>query len=123
MRSRCNTPTDAAFHNYGGRGITVCPRWDDFANFMDDMGPRPSSAHTLERVKNHLGYSPTNCEWVTRGAQNRNKRNTLMVEYKGSKIPLIDAAAAAGIHYDTLRSRIMRLGWDEQRALTEPVNG
>ncbi len=74
MRDRCNNPQNRSFKYYGGRGLKVDPRWDDFAAFIADMGPRPSSGHTIERTNNDLGYGPDNCKWATMAEQNLNKR-------------------------------------------------
>lgn len=74
MIQRCSNPNDAAYPNYGGRGIEVCDRWKTFAHFIDNMGVRPTSKHTLERIDNDKGYSPQNCTWASRTAQSRNQR-------------------------------------------------
>lgn len=74
MRQRCSNPKSPDFQNYGGRGIAVCERWQDFAAFIADMGKRPSPAHTLERENNDKGYGPDNCIWATRDIQARNRR-------------------------------------------------
>lgn len=73
MRTRCHNPKFKQWKDYGGRGITIDPRWDDFAVFLADMGPCPPGL-TIERSNNDLGYGPGNCVWATRAQQNRNRR-------------------------------------------------
>jgi hypothetical protein len=75
MRSRCVDPNASGYKNYGGRGIKVCERWDDFLNFLADMGERPPGM-SIEREDGTGNYCPENCKWATRKVQNRNKRNT-----------------------------------------------
>jgi hypothetical protein len=73
MRSRCNTPTCPDYPLYGGRGIRVCSRWDDFYAFVEDMGERPE-AHTLDRIDTNGNYEPKNCRWANATTQSRNSR-------------------------------------------------
>lgn len=74
MRGRCLRVSHQDFKYYGGRGIKVCRRWESFANFIADMGPRPGPGYSIERRKNDGDYTPKNCYWATRREQGRNTR-------------------------------------------------
>lgn len=121
IRARCQNPNHSAFANYGGRGITLCERWSDFRSFVEDMGDRPSPAHSIERKDNDVGYEPSNCVWATRREQARNRRTNHLVVLNGKTMCLFDALAKVGLDNTTFYRRIAR-GWSESRALHEPVD-
>jgi hypothetical protein len=107
MRQRCFNPSDKGYKNYGGRGITVCDRWMDFANFIADMGPCPPKL-MLERKDNNGNYAPENCIWTDRTTQNRNRRTSLNLTIDGKTLSLKEWAIHSGIPYGTLWDRLNR---------------
>lgn len=122
MRYRCKAEEKA--HIYRDRGIKVCERWNDFTNFLADMGPRPSSRHSIERLDNSKGYEPSNCVWAMPVQQSNNRRSNHLVVYRGVEMTLADALRAAGnvVPKDTARLRIVRHGWDVARAVETPAD-
>jgi hypothetical protein len=121
MRRRCEKPSVKGFAHYGARGIKVCERWQTFVFFFEDMGPRPSNRHSVERIDNNGNYEPGNCRWATQTEQGNNRRTNRLVTYRGRTITLADAIRAAGsvVRKDTARLRLLR-GWSAEAAVETP---
>ena len=120
MIQRCTNPKVHNYHNYGGRGITVCKRWLEFKNFLTDMGESPGKGYQIDRINNNKGYKKSNCRWVTPKEQARNRRNNHLETYNGKTQLLIEWSEETGIPYRTLLSRLNR-GWSIEKALTTPM--
>lgn len=122
MRDRCRNPKNHAFHNYGGRGIRVCARWEkSFAAFFEDMGYKPEPGSCVERIDNERGYSPDNCRWATAYEQAHNMRtNVWMTHPDGRRMIMKDWARELDMVYGSLFDRRKR-GWSDERALTTPI--
>jgi hypothetical protein len=121
IRDRCKNPRNVKFSDYGGRGISVCERWDaSFEAFFSDIGPKPHRDWSLDRIDNNGDYEPGNCRWASTSTQARNRRTTRMVEYDGRQMPLVDACQLAGVNY---RSAIWRLNRGEQPLPSPPRGG
>lgn len=87
MRQRCRGKGHAEYQrDYVDRGITVAPEWDDFEQFLTDIGPRPGSGYSLDRIDNNKGYGPGNCRWATQKTQRRNSRQSKLTQIDANKI-------------------------------------
>jgi hypothetical protein len=125
MIDRCHNPNSKSWGRYGGRGITVCEKWrQGFWFFVDDMGPRPSPLHSLDRFPDRNGnYEPGNVRWATPKQQQRNRNVTWEVEFRGGTKPLSEWAELLGLNYRTVQARIWKRGWTVEQALTTPTDG
>lgn len=123
MLRRCTDLKNAMFPRYGGRGITVCDRWlgeSGAANFLSDMGDKPTKAHTLERKENDAGYSPDNCIWATKYEQAQNRSTTHLVTVDGETKSHSAWDASKGSSTNIVGDRIRR-GWNPEDAVLTPV--
>lgn len=81
MRVRCYWKSYRKWKDYGGRGIKVCDRWrGSFENFLADMGKRPGTDFSIDRIDVNGHYEPGNCRWATAKTQQNNRRR---IELKG----------------------------------------
>jgi hypothetical protein len=90
---------------YGGRGITVCDRWSEFAAFLEDMGSSWAEGLTLDRIEVQGNYEPSNCRWATRAEQNLNKSNAIRISWGGETLSIAEWSAKTGITENALRLR------------------
>lgn len=118
MKQRCYNPNDKAYKWYGGRGLDVSDAWCKFENFYADMGDKPTTKHTLERIDNDKGYSRENCCWATMKEQGQNRRSNRLITYNGTTNSVSVWAEKIGISHESMRKRLSN--WSKEDALTKP---
>jgi hypothetical protein len=107
MKNRCSNVNDPGWANYGGRGITVCDRWQTFESFYADMGERPEGK-TLDRIDNDGNYEPGNCRWATPSEQLSNRRTSLLLTLDGVTKTVTGWARSKGLRPGTILDRYRR---------------
>lgn len=123
MRGRCLSPTNKNFDRYGGRGIYICERWNDFGTFVSDVGEKPANS-TLDRKDNDGPYSPENCRWISKKQQSRNRHDTVLLTIDGVTYTAIELAEKAGVKTATIVKRHEAgLSYDELLRPTKNVGG
>lgn len=121
MRDRCLNRHHKHYSYYGGRGIIIDPRWDDFAVFLVDVGPKPSPKHTIDRYPDQDGnYVPGNVRWATMLQQANNTRGNHLYTINGETHTVAEWARLAGQEIFRVRIRLSD-GWTIERALFTPV--
>jgi len=111
LKNKCYNIGNKQYVDYGGRGITVCPRWlESYENFINDMGDKPSSIHSIDRADNDKGYEYSNCYWATPTQQANNRRSSRYITHEGKTLTLAEWARHLDIHYKKLWKRL-KLGW------------
>lgn len=106
MLDRCRNPNNPAWHLYGGKGVTVCDAWaTDFLQFAEDMGPKPSRNHSIDRKNGNGNYEPGNCRWATAKEQARNMSRNRIVDFEGRRVTLAEACELSGVNYDAAKDR------------------
>ena len=120
MRARCKTSHPHHAKVYLDRGITVCSEWDDFKTFYDDMISTWKPGLWIDRINNNLGYSKSNCRWITQVEQVRNKTTNRLLDFGGKSRPVSEWADILGINKQTLFNRL-RYGWSVEKSLTAPI--
>lgn len=123
MKQRCNNSSRSDSMWYHDKGIKVCEKWMSFDGFIDDMSESYFDGASLDRVDNSLGYFKENCRWIDFSKQSRNRTDNRILVIDGVEICMADAAEKYNINYNTLRSRVYKLGMDHKEAVTKPIRG
>lgn len=123
MHTRCEKTNHPSYKSYGGRGITVCDEWSgkeglyNFIKWGRETEWRPGL--TLDRIDNDKGYSPDNCRWATQKEQIRNRRNTLLFDYRGMKLTITEISEIEHVPAAKLRYKLTIKKMSIQDAINE----
>ena len=120
MNQRCRNPSYPGYDYYGGRGISVCERWQTFKLFVEDMKARPSKKHQLDRINNDGNYCIENCRWVTRFEQMSNTRMNRYIAFGGVTLTASQWSRKMGFKRSAVSHRLNR-GWTIEKAITTPT--
>ena len=122
MIRRCEDPSRPCYHNYGGRGIKVCPEWHDFTNFREWFNQTCNDSNlTLDRIDVNGDYCPENCRWVDYITQNRNRRNNIKYEMNGEYRTLGEWCELLNLSYPAIYRRIHVTHWSFGKAISTPI--
>lgn len=114
---RCYSPNNRGYKNYGARGITMCDRWRyNFAFFVADMGPKPTSKHSIDRINNDGPYSPENCRWATSKQQCNNYRENTFLVIEGRRQTITQWCEERNVPVSTAINRLYRQKWTPEQA-------
>lgn len=118
IKARCFNAGHPSFHNYGGRGVSMCEKWkNSFSDFIKDVGSRPSLHHSLDRYPDKNGnYEPGNIRWATPKEQGRNRRDNVIISHHGQTMCVSEWAEKLGLT-DSLINDRLKLGYSPEKAL------
>lgn len=122
IKNRCTNINSKDYKSYGGRGIKVCDRWlNSFENFLEDMGERENLYLSIDRIDTNGDYEPSNCKWATIKEQSRNKRNSIILTYKGETKDITTWCEELGLNYNTVKGRLFRYNYSIEEAFEKPL--
>jgi len=122
IKTRCTNPNGIGYRYYGGRGISVCPRWmASFTDFLADMGKKPGPAYDIDRKNVNGNYSAENCRWATKKENANNRTNNVRYAFNGESLTALEWwARQTGISQKAVRARLTA-GWEVSRAISQPI--
>ena len=122
IKKRCLNKNCKRYYDYGERGISICNEWLEWSNFKRwALSNGYSDNLSIERIDNDKDYEPSNCKWILKNDQSKNRRFCNWITYNGETHDLTDWAKILGIKRTTLSARIMTRHWDIEKAFTTPV--
>lgn len=119
MHTRCHNPNFIDYKRWGGRGIRVCEQWKTFEGFLKDMQGSYIDGYQLDRINNDGNYEPSNCRWVDRKTQCRNRSNNKFITHNGETKTVAEWAEISGVKSSLFRQRL----YVKKLAMSECLSG
>ena len=120
MRQRCNNPKRRDYPRYGGRGISICPEWNDYKSFRSwALSHGYADNLSIDRIDVNGNYEPSNCRWADATIQANNARRNRIIEFEGKRYTMAEFARTNKLSYSALQHRLDR-GWSIERIITTP---
>ena len=121
LKDRCCNPRHSSYPDYGGRGVSLCERWqEDFIHFLQDMGDCPEEDSQIDRISSAGNYEPGNCRWVSPSENCNNRSSNRWLTYQGETLTATQWARRNGVKAELIYDRLER-GWPDERILTQPA--
>ena len=108
MRDRCSLSSIGKQRGryYADRGIGVCKEWQEYECFREwAINNNYSNEKQIARINPNGNYEPDNCRWVDFATQQRNRRHSIRLEFRGHNKHLKEWAEMIGVKYNTLFQR------------------
>lgn len=115
MKNRCDDPKNEYYDGYGGRGIRYARRWATFENFLADMG-ECGKGLTIDRINKNGNYTKSNCRWADKRTQSNNRRNNIVLAFRGRRLTIGQWATELNMAYSCLYYRWQQ-GWLTKKIL------
>lgn len=122
IKKRCYQNGATGYHNYGGRGIKMCDEWRySFWSFVSDMGDKPFSASTIERIDNNADYCKENCIWASPREQASNRRNNIYITYQNEVHTLYSICKILNLKHSTIWLRLQKTSLSPQEYFEQNI--
>lgn len=118
MVARCDNPKHSSYRIYGGKGVTVCARWRNFAEWLKDMEAGFKPGLTIDRKDGSKNYScgkcdecfknewEANCCWSTMKQQASNTKRNVWIEHEGNRLTVTQWSELLGISQAVIYYRV-----------------
>lgn len=122
IRQRCYDVNSKSYCNYGAKGIAICDEWLSSPSLFEQWALNNGyhDGLTIDRIDNSLDYCPSNCRWVSKEIQNRNRSNVYLATLNGKTMSVSEWCRELNLCPSTIHARIRR-GMSPEAALLTPI--